>query len=137
MILPPTLRDCRARWLLAIALLVPAFVRPATARAERHPGDCLSVERVTLFAPRDEAYIEVEASCSSTDFVDEDVLVARLEVVVGDLSPSAEEITVSVEEPRDRETVVFQVVGMESGDPVLVRILRFGRILDVHTYKVP
>jgi hypothetical protein len=48
-----------------------------------------------------------------------------------------EEVRVSSDQAQRRFTYVFESLGLASGDPVLVRLVRFGDVLDLQSVVVP
>ena len=120
-----------------IALAALAFFASAPALAEGSPAQCIHIERVTAFAPRGEAYIELRADCRPEHFAGEDPIVAYLEVLVSDLPPVGEDVRVYGSAPRARETYEFRDLELESGNTILVRLTRFGEILAIRSVKVP
>lgn len=122
-------------WLaLAAALLLPTG---AAARSGPLDAPCLRLARITAFAPRGEVYVELHASCGPQDFAEEDSLLAYVEVLPNDLPPVGEDVRVFEDEPQGRSTLLFRGLSIASGDVVLVRLLRFGRILDLQSVMVP
>ena len=121
----------------AFALIVLAILlAPAVAPAQTVRG-CLSIERVTAFTPRGEVYVEVKPTCTDADFDREDPIVSHLEVLVSELPPVNRDVIVYRETPRRAETHVFSGLGFESGDPILVRLIRFGEIQSLQSIKAP
>lgn len=119
---------CLALGLLALLPLGPAGAAP--------PASCLRLAGVTIFAPRGEVYVELEAQCSPEDFEDRDSLVAHVEVLVSDLPPVSEDVRVLRESPTGRQTLIFDGLGLAPDQSVLVRLVRFGRILGLRSLKV-
>ncbi len=119
----------------AVALAAPPPLAADAVEAE--PGECIRIERVTAFAPRGEVYVELQASCGEGDFLDGAPVVAYLELLIGDLPPDGEDVRVYPDDPRARRTRVFQDVSFASGDSILVRLVRFGKILALQSVKAP
>ena len=124
----------RALPCLLIALLVAS---PSAAGVEDESGSCLHIERVTAFAPRRAVYVEVQARCSARNFEQHDPIVAYLEVLVGEQSTVGEDVRVHASAPRERQTFEFRDLPLEHGQPLLVRLVRFGEILRLQTIIVP
>ncbi len=124
----------RALPCLLIALLVAS---PAAAGAGDDLGSCLHIERVTAFAPRRAVYVEVHARCSARNFEQHDPIVAYLEVLVGEQSTVGEDVRVHASAPRERQTFEFRELPLEHGQPLLVRLMRFGEILRLQSITVP
>lgn len=116
-------------------LLLVLFAAPALADAGG--SSCLKIEAVTAFAPRGEIYVRVTADCHPKDFEFEDSVLAYLEVLVGETVVLGDDVRVYADEPKARSTFSFRDLNLEPGDPVLVRLARFGEILDLTTLKVP
>jgi hypothetical protein len=97
----------------------------------------VKIARVTAFAPRGEVYVEVTATCAPEDFVSGDAIVAQLEVLLSDLPPTWEDVRVPSDQAQSRFTFLFEDLDLASGDPVLVRLVRFGAVLDLKSIKAP
>ena len=112
---------------------------PAAGAARNAPvsAPCLQLERITAFAPRGEVYVELRASCGPEDFAEEDSFLAYVEVLPNDLPPVGEDVRVFQDAPQGRSTLLFRGLSIASGDVVLVRLLHFGRILDLQSVLVP
>ena len=122
-----------SRLFLLLALCL-AFAAPtATADGVR----CIKLGSVTAFAPRGEIYVQVNSTCSDVDFERDDPIITHVEVLVGDLPPTTQEVVVYGESPTAGGTLLFAGLSLEPGDPVLVRLMRFGEILHLHTLRVP
>ena len=119
---------------LLIALLLAS---PAALGAGEDSGSCLHIERVTAFAPRGIVYVEVQARCTAPDFEQHDPIVAYLEVLVGEQSTLGEDVRVHAITPRERQTFEFRELPLEHGQPLLVRLMRFGEILRLQSITVP
>ena len=119
---------------LLIALLVAS---PSAAGDEDESGSCLHIDRVTAFAPRRAVYVEVQARCSARNFAQNDPIVAYLEVMVGEQSTVGEDVRVHASAPRQRQTFEFRDLPLEHGQPLLVRLVRFGEILRLQIISVP
>ncbi len=119
---------------LLIALLVAS---PSAAGADDESGSCLHIDRVTAFAPRRAVYVEVQARCSARNFAQNDPIVAYLEVMVGEQSTVGEDVRVHASAPRQRQTFEFRDLPLEHGQPLLVRLVRFGEILRLQIITVP
>ena len=124
----------RALPTLLITLLLAI---PSQASAEDDAGSCLQIARVTAFAPRGTVYVEIEASCDAKDFEQHDPIVVYLEVLVGEQSTVGEDVRVHASAPRGRETFEFRDLLLEHGQPLLVRLMRFGEILGLEAVTVP
>jgi len=122
------------RTLLPVLILLLSGAVPVAAEES---ASCLRIDRVTAFAPRGEVYVEVQASCTSADFQAEDSIHAYLEVLVGEAAVVGDDVRVVPSEPRIRKTFTFRDLALSVGQPVLVRLVRFGEILDLETFKVP
>ncbi len=120
--------------MLVAMFLVPA---PAMARSRRDPGECVRIERVTAFPPRGEIYVEISADCDAVDFGDEDPVLVYLEVFVGTLHPVGDDVRVYSDDRDPRTTFVFRDLEFERGDPLLARIVRFGKILSLQSIRIP
>ena len=121
--------------LTALILLLPGGAPLAQLGEVRRA--CLRIDRVTAFAPRGEIYVEVQASCGEDDFELEDPIVAYLEILLSDLPPVSQDVRVHSSDSRRRDTVVFQDLSIATGDPILIRLIRFGEILSLQSIKVP
>ena len=130
----PVKRLATIPWLLLLMLLAAPGIAPADDTGR---SSCLSIASVTPFAPRGEVYVVVQASCLDTDFDGEGPIVAYLELLLGDLPPIGEDVRIYRDDPRRRETFVFDDLVFESGDKLLVRLVRFGEILGLVSLKVP
>ena len=119
---------------LLIALLVAS---PATVGAEDESGSCLHIERVTAFAPRGAVYVEIQARCTARDSEQHDPIVTYLEVQVGEQSTLGEDVRVHASAPQERQTFEFRELPLEHGQPLLVRLTRFGKILRLQSVTVP
>lgn len=117
--------------------LILALAGAGAPAAADEPGHCIGIERVTIFAPRGEVYVDLKAECEPADFGSHATLVAHLEVVVGELPAMGDDVVVVAEDPETRFTLELRGSGFESGEPVLVRLVRFGHTLDVRSLKVP
>ena len=124
------------RSLLTLALL--AVIVTGTAGADE-PGSasCVRIDGVTAFAPRGEVYVRVASDCREEHFEAEDPVLVYLEVLVGERSTRGEDVRVYRDEPRVQRTYEFRDLELAPGDPVLVRLIRFGEILGIATLKVP
>ena len=119
--------------ILSLALCF-AFAAPtATAEGVR----CIKLGSVTAFQPRGEIYVQVNSTCSAVDFERDDPIVSHVEVLVGGLPPATQEVVVYGTSPTSGGTLLFSGLSLEPGDPVLVRLMRFGEILHLHTLRVP
>ena len=118
--------------------LVFAFLSSVPVLAEgRDPGECVQIDRVTTFAPRGEIYVEVNSSCDGSDFRYEDPVLVYLEVLVGDLQPVGDDVRIYSDDTNPRATFVFRNLNFERGDPLLARIVRFGKILSLQSIRIP
>lgn len=117
---------------LSLAILPALSAGAPTARAT-----CLHIETLTAFAPRGEIYVTVRPSCTEEDFEKGAPVVAYLEVLVSDLPPVSQDVVVYPDHPRAAETIVFQDLAFAAGDPILVRLIRFGEILSLRSIKAP
>ena len=124
------MRISPARLLLALAIAAPAA-------ADDTAGSCVRIDGVTAFAPRGELYVRVAADCRDEHFEAEDPVLVYLEVLVGEVSSRGEDVRVYRDQPRMQRTFEFRELEFASGDPVLVRLVRFGEILAIATLKVP
>ncbi len=118
-------------------LIVILFSAPALTRGRRDSGECVRIERVTAFAPRGEVYVEVGANCDEADFQDEDPVLVYLEVLVGSRHPVGEDVRFYSDDDVPGGTFVFRDLDFERGDPLLARIVRFGKILSLQSIRVP
>ena len=125
-----------ARFLLFLALSVLLNPAPALARTRRDPGECVHIERVAAFATQDEVYVEILANCDESDFRWEDPVLVNLEVLVGDLHPAGDEVRIYSDDSDPHLTFVFRDLEFARGDPLLVRIVRFGKILSLQSIRV-
>jgi hypothetical protein len=119
---------------IACVLLVAAC--PLTASGVDPKRPCLGLGDVTAFTPRGEVYVEVVSTCGARDFADEDPIVSHLEVLVSDLPPVTDDIIV-YSDAREGGTHVFSGLEFGSGDPILVRLIRFGDIQGLRILKAP
>lgn len=62
---------------------------------------------------------------------------AHLEVHTGSAATFIEDFRVYSDEPQGQRTVAFEGLELQSGDPLLVRLVRFGKILALQTILVP
>lgn len=124
---------------LIAALFCTWIAGPANAQtpADSVSASCISIAAVTTFAPRGEIYVVVQPSCVESDFDGDAPILAYLEVLIGDLPPIGQDVRVYPEEPRTRQTFFFDDLLLETGDSVLVRLVRFGEILSLKHVKVP
>lgn len=120
---------------LLTALLLLSL--PGIAAAGRIMTGCIQIDRISTFAPRGEVYVQLSTSCDESDFGAEESLVAHIEVHTGKAPPVVEDFRVYAEEPVGRRTIPFENLEIESGDPLLVRLIRFGQILALETVQVP
>lgn len=128
----------RAFFLLpAFVLLLALFPHPASPSASTVGTQCIRIDRITAFAPRGEVYVQLGTDCQKTDFAGEKSIVAHLEVHTGNAATFAEDVRVYSDEPQGSRTVAFEGLELKSGDPLLVRLIRFGRILALQTILVP
>jgi len=109
----------------------------ALASAPRPDVGCIRIEQITAFAPRGEVYVQLGTECGKSDFGSEKSIVAHLEVHTGDAATFVEDFRVYADEPQGSRTVAFEGLELKSGDPLLVRLIRFGRILALQTILVP
>ena len=123
----------RLAWSFALGVI--ALLPPPPAGAAASPS-CLRLAGVTVFAPRGEVYVELEAQCKPEDFEDRPSLIAHVEVLVSDLPAVSEDVRVLREAPSGRQTLIFDGLGLAPNQSVLVRLVRFGRILGLHSLKV-
>lgn len=123
------LLGCTLLWLL------PA--RSTLASAAPPGVGCIRIEQITAFAPRGEVYVQLGTDCGKSDFGGERSIVAHLEVHTGNAATFAEDFRVYSDEPQGRRTVAFEGLELQSGDPLLVRLIRFGKILALQTILVP
>lgn len=124
------------RLVAAAMLVVLAIAGPVGAEGPT-AASCVRIEGVRAFAPRGEVYVRVAADCREADFEHEDSVLAYLEVLVGERRVVGEDVRVYADKPRVQRTFSFRDLALVSGDPVLVRLVRFGEILDLTTVKVP
>lgn len=129
----------------AYLLLLPIcctllFLLPARSALASAPGSdvgCIQIEQITAFAPRGEVYVQLGTDCGKSDFGTEKSIVAHLEVHTGNAATFIEDFRVYSDEPKGSRTVAFEGLELQSGDPLLVRLIRFGRILALQTILVP
>lgn len=122
------------RWIACVLL---AAVCPVTVAAADSTRPCLALGDVTAFTPRGEVYVEVVSTCTARDFATEDPIVSHLEVLVSDLPPVTQDVIVDAHRTRNGETFVFSSLDFASGDPILVRLVRFGEIQGLRILKAP
>jgi hypothetical protein len=122
------------RWIACVLL---AVVCPLTATASENVKSCLALGDVTAFTPRGEVYVEVVSNCTTRDFAAEDPMVSHLEVLVSDLPPVSRDVIVYADHTREGETFVFSSLDFAAGDPILVRLVRFGDIHGLRILKAP
>ncbi len=122
------------RWVAPVLL---AVVLPLTATASDLTKSCLGLGDVTAFTPRGEVYVEVVSACTPGDFAAEDPIVTHVEVLVSDLPPVTRDVIVHGDRARERETHVFSNLNFATGDPILVRLVRFGEIQGLRSLKAP
>lgn len=131
-----TMRGPRPPKLLLHALALLALLAPA-ASADELAASCLRIQRVTAFAPRGQVYVEVQAACAPRQFEDEDPILAYLELLVRDQGAVGEDVRIYSDQPSRVLTFEFRDLDLIKGDPVLVRLVRFGEILGLETIVVP
>ena len=56
---------------------------------------------------------------------------------MSDLPAVGQEVRVTSDAPRRKQTAVFRNLSFEEGDPLLVRLTRFDKIVDLRSIKVP
>jgi hypothetical protein len=122
---------------VAFGLILTLLATPPANADDVRAEGCLHIGRVTAFAPRGEVYVEVNATCGPEDFSTGEAIIAQLEVLLSDLPPVWEDVRVPVDQGQGRFTYLFEDLGLASGDPVLVRLVRFGTVLDLQSIKVP
>ncbi len=123
----------------AVALFVASILTtgvPDTATA-KDLRTCIRINNVTVFAPRGEVYVEVDSSCSTDDFENGDEISVFVEVLVSELPPVSEDFRVSALDPRRRQTFIFDELSLDTGDPVLVRLMQTGEIVGLKSVRVP
>jgi hypothetical protein len=120
-------------------LLLPllALGPPPAAAQSSAQRSCIQLDRITAFAPRGEIYVEVRSHCGAEDFAHEDPVLAYLEVLVADLPAVGDDVRVYGDDPKARQTLVFRQLDLDTGDLVLVRLVRFGEILGLQSLMVP
>ena len=134
----PRLRiDHRTLACISFALVLAVAVLAGQASAGAARDSCLRIDRVESFAPRGEVYVRVAADCEPSDFAGEPSIIAYLEVYTPGARARGEDVRIYPDAPDRGETFAFQGLEIESGDPLLVRLTRFGEILDLETVKVP
>ena len=119
------------------AALLALFIAAPALGDDSDRDDCLRIERVTAFAPRDEVYVEIAASCEARDFERDDTVQAYLEVLTSDLPAVGRDLRVYRDESPRRMTFEFRDLGFEVGDSILVRLVRSGEIIDLLSIKAP
>jgi len=122
---------------IAFGLALLLLAGPAARADDVQPGPCLRIARVTAFAPRGEVYVEINATCSADHFRGEEAIIAQLEVLLSDLPAVWEDVRVARDQAQGRLTFAFEDLDLARGDPVLVRLVHFGRVLDLTSIKVP
>jgi hypothetical protein len=120
--------------LLALLLAVAAGAAPAAA--QEGAIRCLKLGPVTVFAPRGEVYVSVEADCKDRDFGYDSGILAYLEVVVDDQTVLGRDVRVEREVPTSRQTFAFQNVELVQDQPLLIRLTSDGAIISLDTVRV-
>ncbi len=77
------------------------------------------------------------ATCDAVDFQTEDPVLVYLEVLVGNRHPVGEDVRIYSDDDDPGATFVFRDLDFERGDPLLARIVRFGKILSLQSIRVP
>jgi hypothetical protein len=121
----------------AFILLVALSPASASSGSSANGAHCIRIEQITAFAPRGEVYVQLGANCQKADFGGEKSIVAHLEVHTGDAATFIEDFRIYSDEPQGSRTIAFEGLELKSGDPLLVRLIRFGRILALQTVLVP
>lgn len=121
--------------LLIGGLLTCLLAAPGVGAAKE--ASCLRIGQVDAFPPRGEVYVDVEARCKSADFEGRDSIIAYVELHGSGTIAMGADLRIYADEPERSQTLTFEHVEIATGDPLLVRLTRFGRILDLRTIKVP
>jgi hypothetical protein len=119
---------------LQLAIAIAGFVVLATvptSSVAAQAGHCFRIERATAFSPRGEVYVDVAVTCGDRDFDSRDSLGVYVELLLSDRPALSEEVRVYSDDQKGRRTVVFDDLELLAGDPVLIRLVRFGNILDL------
>jgi hypothetical protein len=122
------------RWIPYVLL---CLVCPLSAAASDPAQPCLTLGDVTAFTPRGEVYVEVVSGCTALDFAREDPIVTHVEVLVSDLPPVTRDVIIYGDRAPEGQTHVFSSLEFASGDPILVRLVRFGEIQALRSLKAP
>ena len=98
---------------------------------------CVKLGATTVFAPRGEVYVSVEADCKERDFPFESSILAYLEVVVDHHTVLGRDIRIEPEVPSSRQTFAFENLDLVKDQPLLIRITISGKIVALQTVRVP
>jgi hypothetical protein len=120
---------------LALTLWLAAWSAPAAAQgAGPH---CLKLGPTTVFAPRGEVYVPVEADCKDRDFEFESGILAYLEVVVNEQTVLGRDVRVERDVPTRRQTFAFDGLDLVKDQTLLIRLTSSGEIVALQTVRVP
>ena len=121
--------------LVALSLCLAGGVGPAAAQ----DGElrCLTLGSITVFAPRGEVYVSVEADCKEGDFEFESGILAYLEVVVDDQTVLGRDVRVERGAPKSRQTFAFENLDLVKDQVLLIRLTSSGEIVALQTVRVP
>ena len=120
---------------LVLLLSLTAGVWPAAAQGEE--TRCVKLGATTVFAPRGEVYVSVEADCKERDFPFDSSILAYLEVVVDQHTVLGRDIRIEPEVPSSRQTFAFENLDLVKDQPLLIRITISGKIVALQTVRVP
>lgn len=121
--------------LLALLLCLAGGALPAATQGV--DTSCLKLGPTTVFAPRGEVYVSVEADCKANDFAFESGILAYLEVVVDDYTVLGRDVRVEREIPSSRQTFAFENLDLVKDQPLLIRLTSSGEIIALQTVRVP
>jgi len=121
--------------LLALVVCIAGWTAPAAAQSS--DVRCLKLGATTVFAPRGEVYVSVEADCKARDFRFDSGILAYLEVVVDDQTVLGRDVRVERSVPSSRQTFAFENLDLVRDQPLLIRLTSSGEIIALQTVRVP
>ena len=125
------------RKILLLALFSCLAGGALPAAAQDGGTHCVKLGPTTVFAPRGEVYVSVEADCKAKDFDFEWGILAYLEVVVDDQTVLGRDVRVEREVPTSRQTFSFDNLELVKDQTLLIRLTSSGEIIALQTVRVP